>query len=99
MQTIQSNPSFRGYDPAGRVNRRSLLGASLAGQKKYAEAEPLLVQAHEESISLARDAPLLLADFNRYRAETVERLVQLYDAWGKQVEAAKWRKELERDKN
>jgi len=27
--------------------------------------------------------------------EALERLVQLYDAWGKKEEAAKWRKELE----
>ena len=28
----------------------------------------------------------------------LERLVQLYDAWGKPDEAAKWRKELEKAK-
>jgi hypothetical protein len=28
-------------------------------------------------------------------SESAERLVQLYDAWGKKDEAAKWRKELE----
>ena len=27
--------------------------------------------------------------------EALERLVQLYDAWGKQAEAAKWKKVLE----
>jgi len=28
--------------------------------------------------------------------DALERLVQLYDAWGKPDEAAKWRKELEK---
>ena len=28
-------------------------------------------------------------------SDALERLVQLYDAWGKPDEAAKWRKELE----
>jgi len=83
-----------------RVNCRALLGANMIGQKKYAEAEPLLVQAYEDSISLAKkeSSSELLADFARYRAETVQRLVQLYDAWAKPAEAAKWRKELERNK-
>jgi len=70
---------------------RSALGEALASQKRYAEAEPLLVAGYE-GLKVAPDIPLR---WQHLRSEGLERLVRLYEAWGKPDEAAKWRKELE----
>jgi tetratricopeptide (TPR) repeat protein len=71
----------------------SVLGGILMGQKKYADAEPLLLKGYEGIKQRESKVPL------KYKAlrlsEAVERLVQMYEATGKQDEAAKWRKELE----
>jgi len=53
-------------------------------QKQYAAAELLLLQGYEPP--QAKDLRL---------REALERLVQLYDAWGKPDKAAEWRKKLE----
>ena len=67
----------------------SLLGASLAGQKKYAEAEPLLLEGYQGM--LARESQLGADDrHNLDRAR--EWIVQLYQAWGQPGKAAKWRR-------
>jgi serine/threonine protein kinase/tetratricopeptide (TPR) repeat protein len=75
---------------------RALLGRTLLGQKKYAEAEPHLVQGYagmkEREAKISKDSKFCLT-------EAVEGLVHLYDAWGKTGEAAKWRKELEARKS
>ena len=61
------------------------------GQLKFLNAEPLLLDGYsgmkdrEEQIPPAAQTRL---------AEALERLVQLYDAWGKPDQAAEWRKEL-----
>jgi hypothetical protein len=79
-----------------RSARVSALGACLVGQKKYAEAEPLLLKGyeglrqHEESIPVSLRRTRL--------TEALERLVQFYDEWDKPDKAAKWRKELEEAK-
>jgi hypothetical protein len=70
-----------------------MLGGSLLGQKKFAAAEPLLLTGYEGMKQQAGTIP----PQGRIRLpEAVERLVQLYDAWGKKDEAAKWRKEQQR---
>jgi tetratricopeptide (TPR) repeat protein len=70
---------------------RSLLGGSLAGQQKYAKAEPLLVQGYE-GLEQRRDR---LGAASRLRLEEAHgRLVQLYEAWGKPLEAGCWRDRL-----
>ena len=72
-----------------RFRAESLLGASLAGQKKYAEAEPLLLEGHRGM--LARKDGIAVPD--RYHLDRArEWIVQLYKAWGKPDEAAQWRK-------
>src|SRR5262249_740369 len=80
-------------DDWATFNTRSMLGGSLLGQKKYADSEPLLVAGYEGMKERAKTIP----PAGKVRLpEAIGRLVQLYDAWGKTEEAAKWRKELER---
>ncbi|MCS6849664.1 MAG: tetratricopeptide repeat protein [Gemmataceae bacterium] len=73
-------------------NTMSLLGEALLGQKKYAEAEPLLVKGYEGLQARQQSIP---KEGQVRIPEALERLVLLYEAVGKQDEAAKWRKELE----
>jgi tetratricopeptide (TPR) repeat protein len=72
-----------------RFRAESLLGASLAGQKKYAEAEPLLLAGYQGMLARKEmmGAPNLYY-LNRSR----EWLVQLYQSWGKPEKVAAWRK-------
>jgi serine/threonine protein kinase/Tfp pilus assembly protein PilF len=67
---------------------RSLLGATLLGQKKYAEAEPLLLSGYSGMKDREERIP---ADEKRRLKEALQRLVELYEATGKPEEAAKWR--------
>jgi tetratricopeptide (TPR) repeat protein len=77
---------------------RSLLGFALADQGRYAEAEPLLLQAYQERKRSVTDHRREGPPARRRLTETLERLVQMYETWGKPDEAAKWRKELEQAK-
>ncbi len=75
-----------------RFRAESLLGASLAGQKKYAEAEPLLLEGYEGM--MAQKDRIAVPDwYHLDRAR--EWLVQLYEAWGKPLKAAEWKKKLQ----
>jgi serine/threonine protein kinase len=79
-------------DDWSRPATMSLLGACLLGQKRYAEAEPLLQSGYNGLLKLERD------DSRRrqpYLTEALERLVHLYDEWHKPDEAARRREELE----
>jgi serine/threonine protein kinase len=74
---------------------KSMLGGALLGQKKYADAEPLLLEGYqgmkEREVNIpARDKPLL--------TKALERLVQLYEGLDKKDEVARWRKILEETK-
>jgi eukaryotic-like serine/threonine-protein kinase len=72
-----------------RFRAESLLGASLAGQKKYDEAEPLLLGGYQGMA--ARKERIGVPDWyhlDRARDE----IVQLYVDWGKPEKAAEWRK-------
>lgn len=75
-----------------RFDTQSMLGEALLKQKKYDEAEPLLVQGYEGMKK--HEAGLGLIGLPRQTA-ALERLVQLYDAAGKTKEAARWRTEKE----
>jgi serine/threonine protein kinase len=75
---------------------QALLGAALLGQQKYSEAEPLLVQGYQ-GMKASQKGPGQQhhgPGTNRRLNDVLERLVQLYDAWGKKNEADKWRTEL-----
>jgi serine/threonine protein kinase len=71
---------------------QSQLGDSLLGQKRSAEAEPLLLAGYE---GMKQREARIPADAKKYPTEALERLVQLYEAWGQKDKAAQWRKELE----
>lgn len=70
---------------------RSLLGASLFGQKKYAEAEPELLRAHEGLKARVTSIP---APSRKVLNETVDSIIRLYEAWAKPEKAAEWRATL-----
>ena len=59
----------------------------LAIQKRYADAEPLLV-AYLETIRGARGVPKPAVQ------AAGNQVIKLYEAWGKQEKAAEWREKL-----
>jgi serine/threonine protein kinase len=100
-KSIREDKRAVGNVPSVGWHTRSMLGQSLVGQKKYAEAEPYLMDGYKGGKELVDtlkgiggDAVVVLFPLFSTK-ETVERLVQLYEAWEKPDEAAKWRKELE----
>ena len=72
---------------------QSRLGDALLGQKKYAEAEPLLLAGYEGMKQRAAKIPP--AQKSQVTRQALDRLARLHEAMGKLDEAAKWRKELE----
>jgi serine/threonine protein kinase/Tfp pilus assembly protein PilF len=76
-------------------NARSILGGALLAQKKYADAEPFLLQGYEGMKE--REAKIKRMD-RVALTETLERLVQLYDAWGKTDKADQWRNKLQTER-
>jgi tetratricopeptide (TPR) repeat protein len=69
------------------ADAESLLGDCLSALGRYAEAEPLLLGSYEK-----------LKDVQgRRMREALDRIVKLYEAWGKPEKAAEWR--AKRDKS
>ncbi|MBL8825196.1 MAG: serine/threonine protein kinase [Planctomycetia bacterium] len=89
-------------------NTQSMLGRVLLLQKKYAEAEPLLIKGYEEMVArLPQDAPgadaARLAQNKSLRttmqtriAEALDRLIQFYTETNKPDEVKKWQAEREK---
>ena len=71
-----------------RYEAECLLGASLAGQKRFPEAEPLLLEGYQ-GMSRRKDK-IAIPDLY-YFDRAHQSLVQFYEAWGKPDKAAKWR--------
>ena len=61
---------------------------ALLGQKNYDAAEPFLLGGYG---GLTERASKIPAGSKRLLKEAGERLVQLYEAWGKPDKAAEWR--------
>ena len=80
-------------DASVRFEVMNLLGASLTGQRNYAEAEPLLLQSHQGLQEHQASLPPYLNSPRRI-TESLERLVQLYEARGKPAQAAEWKQKL-----
>jgi tRNA A-37 threonylcarbamoyl transferase component Bud32 len=75
-----------------RYNIQSMLGAALAGQGKYDEAEPLLLSGYEGL--LARESRIPAP--NRSAVDRAgQRIIQLYENWAKPEAAAEWRGKLQ----
>jgi len=82
---IQPDEWQRYYD-------ESLLGACLVGQKKYAEAEPLLISGYQ-GMEARRDRILDLPD--RHQLDSFGGwIVRLYQVWDKPEKATEWREKL-----
>jgi tetratricopeptide (TPR) repeat protein len=74
---------------------QSMLGASLAGQRKFAEAETPLVEGYEGMLHLEST----ISFGNKSKLEKVRGwVVQLYKNWGKQDKAAEWQEKLQETK-
>jgi hypothetical protein len=74
-----------------RFDTESMLGAVLANQQKYGEAEPLLTSGYEGLVQ--RQATIPQAS-RAVVQRAGERIVHLYQNWGKPEEAAEWREKL-----
>jgi eukaryotic-like serine/threonine-protein kinase len=72
---------------------QSLLGGALAGQQKYAEAEPLLRKGYE---GLKQRQAAIPPGARGVMAGALTRLVRLYEATGQKDRAEAYRKELGR---
>ena len=71
---------------------KSLLGSVYLARKQYATAEPLLLAGYQGMKQREAKIP---AQGKVHLTEAAKRLVQLFEATGKQDEAAKWQKELD----
>jgi hypothetical protein len=70
-----------------RYAAQVLLGISLAAQKRYADGEPLLTGGYEGMV----DRSMTMPAGERHRiTEACERIVELYQRWGKPNKAAEW---------
>jgi eukaryotic-like serine/threonine-protein kinase len=74
-----------------RFNAQSLLGAILLGQKKYAEAEALLVSGYD-GMKLREDKAAVTHKFVLRQA--LEHLVQLYEATNQPEKVSQWKAKL-----
>jgi len=79
-----------------RFRAESLLGASLAGERKYAEAEPLLVEGYQGMV--ARKEAIAAGDRDHLNLAR-KWLVQLYESWGKPEKAAASKQQCCGDQN
>jgi len=81
----------KGTDGWERYNNQHLLGAALAGQKRYAQAEPLLISGYEGMLHRQATIP---AGNRGNLTDALPRIVRLYEEWGKPDKAAEWRAKL-----
>ena len=72
-------------------NARGLLGGALLGQKKYAEAEPLLLSGYE---GMKQREDKIPTEGKPRLKETLQRLVQLYEATAQSERATEGKRKL-----
>jgi tetratricopeptide (TPR) repeat protein len=80
----------RAPDAWSTFNAQSMLGEALVGQKKYADAEPLLLAGYEGMKKREKTIPPPAAT---RIPEALDRLIDLYTATDRPDEAMKWRAE------
>ncbi len=78
-------------DSAKTFDTKSMLGAALLGQKKVAEAEPLLLAGYQ---GMKQNEATIPPPYKIRLIETLERIVQLYEATGNKDKAKEWQKKL-----
>jgi eukaryotic-like serine/threonine-protein kinase len=71
-------------------NTKSLLGGALLGQKKYADAEPLLEAGYEGMKQRAERIP---PEGKDRRGEAIDRHIKLAEATNKPNDASAWKDE------
>jgi non-specific serine/threonine protein kinase/serine/threonine-protein kinase len=74
-----------------RYYSEAVLGASLAGQRRYVEAEPLLVSGQQGLVQREASVP---ADNRRVLTDAGEWVVRLYESWGRPEMAARWQEKV-----
>ncbi|QDV38710.1 serine/threonine-protein kinase [Tautonia plasticadhaerens] len=74
------------------ANTRSMLGEALTNLGQFDEAEPLLLDGRRDLEDQADAIPDQVRESRR--RESIERLVRLYESWGKPEPAARWRREV-----
>lgn len=72
------------------ANSESILGASLAAQGRFEEAEKLLLGSYP----IVRDTT---GESSKYTEDVLRRLVRLYEAWGRPDDAGRYRALLDGD--
>ena len=72
----------------GTFDAMNALGAALAGQGRYAEAEPLLLDGYAGMAADVRAYPLR-------KRQAMERIIHLYEMWEKPGLAEQWRGRLD----
>jgi tetratricopeptide (TPR) repeat protein len=81
-----------------RFNVDSMLGASLAAQKKFEEAEPLLVSGYN-GMGSARRTPNANNTSRFTQEQAGAAIVQFYADWGKPAKQDEWAEKLKAGKN
>jgi tetratricopeptide (TPR) repeat protein len=93
-----ANPKNGFSDNQQRYACESELGASWVGQKKYAEAEPLLVNGYKGLVRTQRERELMYAARIEPRLTPIETagwIARMYEEWGKPQQASAWRQKAE----
>jgi len=74
-----------------RYFAQAIFGAALSGQKRYEEAEKLLIDGYG---ALTERAALIPANGKSALDKTGQWILELYKAWGKPERAAEWTAKL-----
>jgi len=78
-------------DDWGLFRAQAFLGACLSAQRRYAEAEPLLLSGYAGMRQRASRMPARQKNWIRSAGEQI---VDLYTQWSKPEQAAQWRARL-----
>ncbi len=90
-EAIQQREKFYPVGSWQIASSRSQLGVSLFGQKKYTEAEPILLSAFSD---LKKSESAIPDKFKVRIRETATSLVQLYEATDRAKKAGEWQQEI-----
>jgi serine/threonine protein kinase len=85
---VQARAARLGEEHPDTLASKESLAKLYMTQRRYAEAEPLLRAVYEGLKRRQADMPV---DGKARLAEAAERLLRLYEAWGKKDQAGEWR--------